>query len=413
MEEIKEKANYCLSCKAKPCVKGCPLNNDITEFIAKIKEEKYKEAYDILTNTTVLSSVCGRICPHEKQCEGSCVRGIKGKSVSIGDLEAFIGDMAITENWKISKEDIFSNRKVAVIGGGPAGLTAAAFLARKGVKVTIFDKNKKLGGILYKGVPEFRLDRGILQKTINKILELGIEIELNKELEKDIFLDDLEKEYDAILLAFGANVSNDLGVLGEDLIGVFGGNELLEKKDFPDFNGKSVAIIGGGNVAMDVSRTIIKLGAKKTYVVYRRGEKQMTAERKEVELAREEGVEFLFQNNIVKVIGNEKVEGIELIKTKLVKEEGKMREVPINIEGSNYILDVDYIVKAVGSKTKKEILNKLNVELNENNFIKIDENNETSRKKIYAAGNLIGTKSTVAWAAKSGRDAAYEILKKF
>ena len=413
MEEIKEKANYCLSCKVKPCVKGCPLNNDITDFIAKIKEKKYKDAYDILTNTTVLSSVCGRICPHEKQCEGSCIRGIKGNPVSIGKLEAFIGDMAIIEGWKLNKEDTFSNKRVAIIGGGPTGLTAGAFLARKGVNVTIFDKSDKLGGILYKGIPEFRLEKDILKKTINKILELGIKVEVNKELEKNIFLSNLEKEYDAVLLAFGANISNDLEISGENLLGVYGGNELLERGDFPDFNGKSVAVIGGGNVAMDVSRTIKRLGTKNVYVVYRRAERQMPAEIKEIDAAKKEGVKFLFQNNIVKIIGNEKVEGVELIKTELIKKEGELRESFKNIDGSNYILNVDYVVKAVGSKTQVDLLNKLKIEVNEKKYIKVDETYQTSHNNVYAAGDLIGTKSTIAWAARSGRNAAEEIIKKF
>lgn len=413
MEEIKEKANYCLSCKVKPCVKGCPLNNDITDFIAKIKEKKYKDAYDILTNTTVLSSVCGRICPHEKQCEGSCIRGIKGNPVSIGKLEAFIGDMAIIEGWKLNKEDTFSNKRVAIIGGGPTGLTAGAFLARKGVNVTIFDKSDKLGGILYKGIPEFRLEKDILKKTINKILELGIKVEVNKELEKNIFLSNLEKEYDAVLLAFGANISNDLEISGENLLGVYGGNEFLERGDFPDFNGKSVAVIGGGNVAMDVSRTIKRLGTKNVYVVYRRAERQMPAEIKEIDAAKKEGVKFLFQNNIVKIIGDKKVEGIELIKTELIKKEGELRECFKNIDGSNYILNIDYVVKAVGSKTQVDLLNKLEIEVNEKKYIKVDETYQTSHDNVYAAGDLIGTKSTIAWAARSGRNAAEEIIKKF
>ena len=189
MEEIKEKSNYCLSCKNKPCMKGCPLNNDITEFIRNIKEEKYEEAYKILLETTVLSSICGRICPHEKQCQGSCIRGIKQQPVNIGYLESFIGDIAIEKNWKITKYEKNNNKKVAIIGGGPAGLTAAAFLARYGFDVTIYEKNDNLGGILYKGIPAFRLDKKILQNTISKILELGIQVKYNVELEKNFTLE--------------------------------------------------------------------------------------------------------------------------------------------------------------------------------------------------------------------------------
>lgn len=411
MEEINEKSNYCLSCKNKPCTKGCPLGNDITEFIKCIKEEKYEEAYKTLLETTVLSSICGRICPHEKQCQGSCIRGIKQTPVDIGNLEAFIGDMAIEKDWKITKYEENNNKKVAIIGGGPAGLTAAAFLARYGFNVTIYEKNDKLGGILYKGIPEFRLDKKVLQNTISKILELGIQVKYNVELEKDFTLEELKKKYDAILLTFGANISSKMKVEGEELIGVYGGNELLEKENYPDFNGKKVAVIGGGNVAMDTARTIKRLGAKNVYVVYRRAEKQMPAERKEIEDAKSEGIEFLFQNNIVKIIGDEagKVKQLECIKTELIKKEGEDREVPVNIENSNYNIDIDYVIRAVGSETEKTILKRLNLELNNWGYVKVDENQMTSQEKIFAAGDLIGIKSTVAWAARSGRDAAKSI----
>lgn len=413
MEGIKEKANYCLSCKNKPCIKGCPLNNDITEFIRNIKEEKYEEAYKILLETTVLSSVCGRICPHEKQCQGSCIRGIKQQPVNIGYLESFIGDIAIEKNWKITKYEKNNNKKVAIIGGGPAGLTAAAFLARYGFDVTIYEKNDNLGGILYKGIPAFRLDKKILQNTISKILELGIQVKYNVELEKNFTLEELKNSYDAVLLTFGANISSKMKIEGEELVGVYGGNELLEKENYPNFNGKRVAVIGGGNVAMDTARTIKKLGAEAVYVVYRRAEKQMPAEKKEIKDAKLEGIEFLFQNNIVKIIGDKtnKVKQLECIKTELVKKEGEEREIPVNIENSNYNLDIDYVIRAVGSETEKSILQKLNLELNNYGYVKVDENQMTSQEKVFAAGDLIGTKSTVAWAARSGRDAASNIKK--
>lgn len=413
MEQIKEKSNYCLSCKNKPCMKGCPLNNDITEFIRNIKEEKYEEAYKILLETTVLSSVCGRICPHEKQCQGSCIRGIKQQPVNIGYLESFIGDIAIEKNWKITKYEKNNNKKVAIIGGGPAGLTATAFLARYGFDVTIYEKNDNLGGILYKGIPAFRLDKKILQNTISKILELGIQVKYNVELEKNFTLEELKNSYDAVLLTFGANISSKMKIEGEELVGVYGGNELLEKENYPNFNGKRVAVIGGGNVAMDTARTIKKLGAEAVYVVYRRAEKQMPAEKKEIKDAKLEGIEFLFQNNIVKIIGDKtnKVKQLECIKTELVKKEGEEREIPVNIENSNYNLDIDYVIRAVGSETEKSILQKLNLELNNYGYVKVDENQMTSQEKVFAAGDLIGTKSTVAWAARSGRDAASNIKK--
>ena len=411
MEEIQEKANYCLGCGAKPCSKGCPLENDIPEFIRKVKEEKYKEAYEILLDTTVLQAVCGRICPHMKQCRGKCVRGIKGEPVEIGELEAFVGDMAIEDKWNIWVAEEIFNKKVAVIGGGPAGLTASAFLRRKGYKVTIFEKHNKLGGLLSHGIPDFRLPRDILDKTIQKILDMGIEVKYNCTLGKDISLKDLKKEYDAILLTFGANISAKMEIEGEELEGVYGGNELLENNNHPNYKGKIVAVNGGGNTAMDTSRTIKKMGAEKVYVVYRRAREQMPAEQKEIDDAMNEGVEFLFQNNIVKIIGDKRVEKIECIKTELIQVEGESRLKPVNIEGSNYEIPVDYVVMAVGSKPEEEVLNTLDLQLNKWGYIETDEENRTSDEKVFCAGDISGAKSTVAWAARSGRNAAESIDK--
>lgn len=412
-EELEKKVNYCLNCKIKPCeLKGCPLGNHIPEMIKLLKEEKYKEAYIEISKTTVLPGICGRICPHMKQCQGSCVRGIKGEPVSIGDLEAFTFDKS--NELGFSLLDCYGeikkvNKKVAVVGGGPAGLTCAAFLAKEGIDVTIYEKYNELGGILVHGIPDFRLPRKVIKDTINKILELGIKVEYNQELGKNLILDELKKQYDAIFLSVGANKSSKMGVEGEELNGVYGGNELLEYGNYPDFTGKKVAVIGGGNVAMDCCRTIKRLGAKEVKIIYRRAEKQMPAEEKEIADAKLEGVEFLFQNNIVKIIGKEKVEKLELIKTKLVKKEGETREVPVNIEDSNYQIDMDIVVMALGSQVSDEVLT-LGLTLNKWGNIIADENYKTSDEKIYAGGDLAGMKGTVAWAAKSGREAAKSIL---
>lgn len=409
MKEIEEIRSYCLNCKNSQCkIKGCPLGNCIPEFI---HETDSKKAYEILCNTTILPAICGRICPHEKQCEGSCIRGIKGEPVSIGAMEAYIGDLSIENNYELSVEvdKRAKDKSVAVIGSGPAGLTCAAFLARKGVKVTIYEKHDKLGGLLTHGIPEFRLPREVVEKTIEKILDLGVEAKLNQELGRDFEIEDLAKKYDAVFVAIGANIPSKMNVEGENLNGVYGGNYLLEYNKHPDYNGKKVAIIGGGNVAMDSARTIKKLGASEVYVIYRRAEEQMPAEKKEIADAKKEGIEFLFQTNIVKILGTEKVEKLECIKTELVKKEGENRLSPVNIEGSNFSLDMDYVVMATGSKPENNIIEKF--EKNEYGYIKIDENMQTSINKVFAGGDIVGQKATVAWAARSGRDAAEKILK--
>ena len=409
-EEIKAKTLECLSCVTKPCQVGCPLNNDITGFIKLAREGKYKEAYHLLLETTVLPSVCGRICPHEKQCQGMCVKKVSFESVKIGDIEAFIGDMALENNWTISSLPL-KNKKVAVVGGGPSGLTCAAFLRRNGYDVTIYERHNYLGGLLYHGIPLFRLDKTLLRKVIDKILELGINVKLNQSIGKDFSLEDLENEYDAVFLGFGANLSSKMNIPGEDLNGVIGGNELLESNNHPDYTGKTVVISGGGNVAMDVSRTIKRKNAKKVYVIYRRSEKEAPAEENEIREAKIEGVEFLFQNNILGIYGDKKVEKIEVIKTELVKKEGDDRLSPINIEGSNYYLSCDYVVMAIGSHPEESIVNSLGLELDKRGRILIDKDGHTSKEKVFAGGDVAGTTSTVAFAARAGRDAAYAIMK--
>lgn len=412
MKKIKEKSDYCLNCPGKPCSKkGCPLGNNIPAFIKAIKEEEYKKAYEILSETTVLEAVCGRICPHTKQCEGSCVRGIKSNPVSIGEMEAFIGDISIKESYKIAEVNKKNrDKKIAIVGGGPAGITASAFLLKEGYSVTLYEKYNYLGGLLMHGIPEFRLPKEIVSATVQKIMDLGLKVKYNMELGKDIFLKQLEKEYNAIFLSFGANISAKMEIEGEELQGVYGGNQLLENNNHPQYEGKKVAVIGGGNVAMDCARTIKRLGAKEVKVIYRRAEEQMPAEVKEVKEAKGEGIEFLFQNNLVRIIGENKVEKAEIIKTELIQQEGECRKVPVNIPNSNYFIDVDYIIMALGSKPDN-IVAELGLELNKWGYIKIDEKNKTSNPKIFAGGDLVGEKGTVAWAGHSGRNAAMSIIE--
>ncbi len=268
------------------------------------------------------------------------------------------------------------------------------------------------GGILTHGIPEFRLDPTIVEKQISSILNLGINVEYNKELGKNLKLEDLKNSYDAVFLSFGANVPRKMVIPGEELEGVYGGNTLLEKSNHPDYTNKNVAIIGGGNVAMDCARTIKRLGAKKVVVIYRRSEAEMPAEKKEILDAKNEGVEFLFLNNITKVLGNKKVEKIECIKTRLAEKEGENRKVPVEIENSNYIMDMDYVIMAVGGKVEKEVLESENLPSTKKKYLEANENYMVGENSnIFAGGDLIGTNSTVAFAAADGRKAAKEIEK--
>lgn len=420
MNQVEEIRNYCLNCVNKPCSnKGCPLENDIPSFI---HEEDTKKAFEILCNTTVLPAICGRICPHSKQCESKCIRGIKGKSVSVGKIESYIGDIAIKENYTIPKDidENLTNKRVAIIGSGPAGLTCAAFLAKKGIKVTIYEKNGSLGGLFIYGIPEFRLDRQIIKNTIQKILDLGIEVKTDKELGKDYSIKELINQYDAIFIAIGANNPN-ITLEGKN---VLSGNKLLEdinkiineknnesqnqNINIPDFNQKNVVISGGGNVAIDTARTLKRMNANVT-VVYRRSEIEMPAEFKEIEDAKNEGIKFLYQTNILSVLDNTRQ--IECIKTELVKKEGEERLYPINIENSNFMLDADYIILATGSKTNQDLLKNEGLVVNEKGYVLIDKDYKTSIDRVYAGGDLIGTKATVAWAARSGRNAAEKIIE--
>lgn len=403
---FKEKVDYCLGCINKNCKMGCPLSNNITEAIRLAKDGNLEGAYKEFSKTSVLSSVCGRVCPHTKQCQGKCVRGIKGESVQIGEIETEIGDYGLYYN--IPFENIEKSekldKKIAVIGSGPCGITCAAKLKALGVEtVDLYEKKSYLGGLLIHGIPEFRLPKKIVKKTYDKIIDLGINVYLNCELGKDIALESLIKKYDAIFLAIGANVSTKMGIEGENLDGVYGANELLEYKNYPDFEGKTVIISGGGNVAMDMSRTAKRLGAKNVFVVYRRAYEQMPAETKEIKEAYDEGIDFLYQNNIVKILGKDKVEAIECIKTELV-DKGEGRLSPVNVEGSNYNIDADYVIMAIGSKLEEKVVDE--VTKDKWGKIQIDEEYKTNIDKVYAAGDAAGVKSTIAWASFSGREAA-------
>lgn len=410
MQKIKELSEYCLSCIKKPCSKGCPLNNDIPEFIKLVKENKLEEAYNTLINTTVLSPICGRICPRERQCQGNCIRRLKGKSVSIGKIEAFIGDMANKEKWPlpIMKDNKYS---VAIIGSGPSSLTCAAFLRRYGYKVTIYEKYDYLGGLLVHGIPDFRLDKEIVKQTIDKILSTGIDVKYNMELGKNLDIKELEKSYDAIFLGIGSNISRKMNIEGEELNGVYGGNELLEHEIKLDYQDKTVIISGGGNVAIDVARVVKRQGAKKVMIIYRRNREEMPADEEEIEEAIKDGVEIEYQTNILKINGKSSVKSIEAIKTELVKKEDEKRLIPVNIKNSNYTIKCDYVIMAIGSIADSNITRKLDLEIDKNNKIIVNKKYQTSNRKIFAGGDVAGVDSTVSSASRSGRDAATSIME--
>lgn len=403
--EVKIATSKCETCVTKPCQIGCPLNIDIPEFIENVKNNNYGEAFKVLCKSTVLPSVCGKICPVDKQCQGSCAKKVSYDPVEIGKIESYVGDLAVENGWKLPRKGKKKER-IAVIGSGPSGLTCAGFLAENGYQVTIYEKHEYLGGLLYHGIPKFRLNKELVSKVIKQILDLGMEVKTNVSLGKDISLKKLEKEYDAVFLGLGANVSKMMGLSGEELNGVYGSNELLENLVQVDYTSKRVVVIGGGGVSIDMARTAIKEGASEVGIIYRRSRSEMSAEMNDIRAAKKEGIKFLFQTNVIKVIGEDKVTGIECVKTTLDKEKKA-----INVEGSNFVIDTDVVIMAVGSRADSELLESLKLDVKENGYLMVNSNNQTSNPKIFAAGDLTGAKSTVAWACRNGRDTAYSIMK--
>ncbi len=422
-EMAMEEASRCLNCKNKPCVAGCPVGVKIPEFISEIAEGNIEKAYEIITSTNSLPAVCGRVCPQENQCEGKCVRGIKGEPVGIGRLERFAADCMMKEEQTETELPVSNNHKVAVVGAGPSGLTCAGDLAKLGYKVTVFEAFHTSGGVLMYGIPEFRLPKEIVQKEISKLKKLGVEIMHDMVIGKVLSIDEImEMGYEAIFIGSGAGLPRFMGIEGESLIGVCSANEYLtrinlmkgylEEYDTPVIKSKSVAVVGGGNVAMDAARSALRMGAEHVYIVYRRSEAEMPARKEEIHHAKEEGVEFLTLNNPVKIIGDEdgRVCGMECIKMELGEPDESGRRRPVAVEDSNYVLEVDTVIMSIGTSPNPLIrTTTTGLEANKRGCLVVDEDMLTTKEGVYAGGDAVTGAATVILAMGAGKTAAESI----
>ena len=422
---MKQEAERCINCKHRPCTKACPVGVKIPDFIKFLTEDKIDEAVEIIKESNSFPAICGRVCPQEKQCEGSCVRKSKlGGSVAIGALERFVGDYALKKEAKIKNIEK-NGKKVAVIGSGPAGLSCAGDCAKAGFDVTIFEAFHKMGGVLTYGIPEFRLPKkDVVEKEIETLKLLGVKFEMNTIVGKTITIAELQEEYDAIFIGTGAGLPIFMNIPGEDLNGVYSANEFLTrvnlmgayKKDSitPIYRAKNVAVVGAGNVAMDAARTALRLGAENVYVIYRRSRDEMPARNEEIEHAEEEGIIFLFLSNPIEILGDNKVEGIKIQKMMLGEKDASGRAKPIPIDGDYSILDVDEVIISLGTSPNPLLKNTCS-ELNTSNkgTIIVDElTMQTSIENIYAGGDAVTGAATVILAMGAGRQAAKAIKEK-
>lgn len=425
-------AERCLNCKNMPCVEGCPVKIRIPEFIAKVKEGEFEEAYKIITKTSSLPAVCGRVCPQETQCEARCVRGIKGESVGIGRLERFVADWHNTFSSEEPTRPASNGRKVAIVGSGPSGLTCAGDLAKKGYEVTVFEALHTAGGVLVYGIPEFRLPKKIVAKEVDTLKKLGVKIETNVVIGKTLTVDELfEMGFEAVFIGSGAGLPNFMGIKGEALKGVYSANEFLtrsnlmkayrDENDTPIMKGGKVAVVGGGNVAMDAARTALRLGADKVYIVYRRSIEELPARREEVEHAEEEGIEFCLLCNPVEILGynnpddprdamNGFVRGMRCIRMELGEPDERGRRRPVEIKGSEFELEVDTVVMSIGTSPNPLIKSTTEgLEVNARGGIVVNEDGLTSRKAVYAGGDAVTGAATVISAMGAGKTAAKAI----
>ena len=421
-----DEAQRCLNCKNKPCTQGCPVQIAIPDFIKKVAEEDFEGAYDIISKDSSLPAVCGRVCPQESQCEKYCVRGIKGDPVGIGRLERFVADWH-NENAKEAPAKPASNgHKVAVIGSGPSGLTCAGDLAKKGYDVTVFEALHTAGGVLVYGIPEFRLPKSIVQKEVDGLKALGVKVETNTVIGKTVSVDELMSDefgFEAVFIGSGAGLPSFMNIPGENLKGVYSANEFLtrinlmkayrEGADTPIKHSKAVAVVGGGNVAMDAARCAKRLGAETVYIVYRRSEAELPARKEEVEHAKEEGIEFRLLNNPVEILGGEDrfVNGIKCIKMELGEPDASGRRRPVAVPGSEFVLDVDCVIMAIGTSPNPLIKNTTaGLETNSHGCIVAEEETgKTSKDMVYAGGDAVTGAATVILAMGAGKTAAKAI----
>ena len=428
-----DEALRCLNCKNMPCVTGCPVNVHIPEFIAKIKDGDFEGAYQIIAQSSSLPAVCGRVCPQETQCESKCVRGIKGEPVGIGRLERFVADWHNAHSSETPVTAPKNGRKVAVVGAGPSGLTCAGDLAKKGYDVTVFEALHAAGGVLVYGIPEFRLPKSIVKKEVDHLVAMGVEIKTNMVIGKTLTVDELfEAGYEAVFIGSGAGLPNFMGIAGESYKGVYSANEFLtrsnlmkayrENPETPIMKGGKVAVVGGGNVAMDAARTALRLGAEKVYIIYRRSMEELPARREEVEHAIEEGVDFRLLNNPVEILGyhnpddprdprNGFVTGIRCIKMELGEPDERGRRRPVPVEGSEFLLEVDTVVMSIGTSPNPLIkMTTEGLEVNRHGGIIVEEaTGATTREGVFAGGDAVTGAATVISAMGAGKLAAKAI----
>lgn len=422
-EMAMEEAQRCLHCPTKPCISGCPVAVNIPDFIERVKEGSFEEAYQIIHETSSLPAVCGRVCPQEKQCEAKCVRGVKGEAVAIGRLERFVADWH-RENVKDELQKPKSNgHKVAVVGAGPAGLTCAGDLAKKGYQVSVFEALHVAGGVLMYGIPEFRLPKTVVQTEIEGLKQMGVDIQTNMVIGRSESVDDLfDAGYESVFIGSGAGLPSFLNMPGENLKGVYSANEFLTRcnlmkaykdgVDTPIQHPKRAVIVGGGNVAMDAARCAKRLGVDEVTIVYRRSMEELPARKEEVEHAMEEGIIFKLLTNPVRVLGNEDgwVCGMECVSMELGEPDASGRRRPVEIKGSNFVLDVDCMIMAIGTSPNPLIRSTTKgLETNRKGCLVADDNGATTREGVFAGGDAVTGAATVILAMGAGKTAAAAI----